>query len=174
MGCREFLIGIVLLALACPLQKASPTGFSDQAAQAQISQPPVLAPEFPGFTVNVTFSESAKKKLVESKETVIVAGYLSGNPKKGALKRYVSEIGDVSLGTIEAEIAPGEIAKFGEVKLKEDARKQTDGADPQLLINVYSGRKSTQDNLLDCGIYEGSLESVQGKSIPIACKLIGE
>jgi len=45
---------------------------------------------------------------------------------------------------------------------------------PQLLINLYSGRKSSPDNLLDCGIYEGPLKAVEGKNIPIACKLIGE
>ncbi len=45
---------------------------------------------------------------------------------------------------------------------------------PQLLINVYSGRKSSPNNLLDCGIYEGSFQAIQGQSIPIACKLIGE
>jgi hypothetical protein len=44
----------------------------------------------------------------------------------------------------------------------------------QLLINVYSGRKSSPNNLLDCGIYEGPMQAVQGKSIPISCKLIGE
>jgi hypothetical protein len=44
----------------------------------------------------------------------------------------------------------------------------------QLLINVYSGRKSSPNNLLDCGIYEGALKAIQGQSIPISCKLIGE
>jgi hypothetical protein len=42
------------------------------------------------------------------------------------------------------------------------------------LINVYSGRKSSPDNLLDCGIYEGPLKAVQSQSIPISCKIIGE
>jgi hypothetical protein len=52
--------------------------------------------------------------------------------------------------------------------------KWVDSNGPQLLINVYSGRKSSPNNLLDCGIYEGSLQAVQGQSIPIPCKLIGE
>jgi hypothetical protein len=52
--------------------------------------------------------------------------------------------------------------------------KWVDNQGPQLLINVYSGRKSSPNNLLDCGIYEGALKAVQGQSIPISCKLIGE
>jgi hypothetical protein len=52
--------------------------------------------------------------------------------------------------------------------------KWVDSSRPQLLINVYSGRKSSPNNLLDCGIYEGSLAAIQGQSIPISCKLIGE
>jgi hypothetical protein len=113
------------------------------------------------------------KKLVESKETIIVVGYLSGNPRKGALKKFVDEMGQVDLGEIKAEIAPGMSAGFGEIKFLKDAYEQTDKK-PQLLINVYSGRKSSPDNLLDCGIYEGDLLPIQAKSTPISCKLIGE
>jgi hypothetical protein len=52
--------------------------------------------------------------------------------------------------------------------------KWVDSNGPQLLINVYSGRKSSPNNLLDCGIYEGPLAAIQGTSVPISCKLIGE
>jgi hypothetical protein len=45
---------------------------------------------------------------------------------------------------------------------------------PQLLINAYSGRKSSENNLLDCGIYEGPLRPMLGQNIGISCKLIGE
>jgi hypothetical protein len=131
-------------------------------------------PEFPGFDVRVTLSEKAEAKFAASKETIIVAGYLSGDPKKQAAKKYVDEMGQVGLGTIKTEIQPGQIAHFADVKVKKDAFAQIDINGPQLLINVYSGRKSSKDNLLDCGIYEGALKPVGGTTIPIACKLIGE
>ena len=105
---------------------------------------------------------------------MVVAGYLSGNPKPSAQKKYVDEMGEVNLGTLRAELAPGENAEFSDIKLKQDAFEQTDKNSPQLLINVFSGRKSSKNNLLDCGIFEGTLESVQERSIPISCKLIGE
>lgn len=131
-------------------------------------------PEFSGFDVQVTLSEKAKARLTTNKETIIVAGYLAGDPKKQAAKRYIDEMGQVSLGTIKSEVQPGQVAHFGEVKMKKDALAQIDVNGPQLLINVYSGRKSSKDNLLDCGIYEGALKPVEGTTIAVACKLIGE
>ncbi|MGA2219745.1 MAG: hypothetical protein ABSG51_16765 [Terracidiphilus sp.] len=171
---RVLLNGLVLLALACPLHIAGASGSFVQAAQAQETQRAVSTPEFPGFTLDVTLSEKAMKKLVSSKETVIAAGYITGNPRKGALKKYVSEMGEVDLGQIQVEFQPGKSARFGEIKLKPDARAQTDGMDPRININVFSGGKSSKDNLIDCGFYEGSLKSLQGQVIPVACKLIGE
>jgi len=129
--------------------------------------------EYPGFAVDVTYSERAKKLLVENKETVVAAAYLSALPKPGALKKYVDHIGEVGLGECRAEAAPGENLRFGEIQLDKAALAQTAG-EPQLLINVFSGRKSSENNLLDCGIFEDSLKSAQGKALPIACKLIGE
>jgi hypothetical protein len=129
--------------------------------------------EYPGFALDVTYSENATKLLIEKKETVIAAAYLSAAPKPGALKKYVDPIGEVGLGECTVEAAPDESLRFGEILLDKAALAQSDGK-PQLLINVFSGRKSSENNLLDCGIFEGDLKPVQGKSLPIACKLIGE
>ncbi len=71
-------------------------------------------------------------------------------------------------------MAPDKYAAFGDFKLKKDALQQVDSHGPQLLINVFSGRKSSQDNLLDCGIYEGPLKSAPEANIKVTCKLIGE
>jgi hypothetical protein len=134
--------------------------------------PPAAAPA--GFTVKVTYSQKAMDKLVAGKETVIVDGELSGSPKPGTPKRFVDDIGQVDVGEVKDEIVPGAEATFDHIKLDQAMMKWVDSSGPQLLINVYSGRKSSPNNLLDCGIYEGSLAAVQGQSIPISCKLIGE
>jgi len=83
-------------------------------------------------------------------------------------------MGEVGLGNAETEIKPGAIANFSSVSLDSDALGYISEAGPQLLINVVSGRKSSSNNLLDCGIYEGPLKQVQGRAIPISCKLIGQ
>ena len=132
------------------------------------------APVQPGFTVTLTYSQKAMQTLTSRKETVIVAGYLYGFPKQGTPKRLVDEIGQVDLGEVKQEVAPGATAVFDAIKPDAALVKWVDNQGLQLLINVYSGRKSSQNNLIDCGLYEGPLKDVRGQSIPIACKLIGE
>ena len=143
-------------------------------AQQQSAKPATPAATVPGFTVNVTYSQKAMATLVERKETVIAVGYLYGFPKQGTPKKYVDSVGQVDMGEVKAEIAPGAPAAFDRIKLDPAIVKWFDSQGLQLLINVYSGRKSSPDNLLDCGLYEGSLEGIQGQTIPISCKLIGE
>jgi hypothetical protein len=145
-------------------------------AFAQQGSASAAAPASPlaSFNVKVTYSQKAMDKLVASKETVIVAGYLNASPIAGTPKKYVDHVGQLDIGEVQREIAPGAIATFSGVKPDQAMVKWIDSQGPQLLINVYSGRKSSPDNLLDCGIYEGPLAAVQGQSIPISCKLIGE
>jgi hypothetical protein len=129
-----------------------------------------------GFKVNVSFSERAKKKLVDSKETVIAIAYFTGTPKAGTpfrqYKQYASRPGPMGLGENEVEALPGEALTFQNLKLKQGALPLLDSQGLQLLINVVSGRKSSKDNLLACDIYEGPLKAVEGTTIPIYCKLI--
>ncbi len=143
-------------------------------AQQQSAKPTTPPTTVPGFTVTVTYSQKAMAALAAGKETVIVVGYLSGSPIPGTPKKYIDHIGEIDMGEVKREIAPGATAKFDSVKLNQPMMKWLDSQGPQLLINVYSGRKSSPNNLLDCGIYEGALKAIQGQSIPIACKLIGE
>jgi hypothetical protein len=146
-------------------------------AQQQSSMPatPAAPPAvIPGFTVTVTYSQKAMATLVAGKETVIVVGYLYGFPIQGTPKQDVDHVGQIDMGQVKKEIALGATATFDRVKLNQPMIKWMDSQGPQLLINVYSGRKSSPNNLLDCGIYEGPLKAVQGQSTPISCKLIGE
>jgi hypothetical protein len=143
-------------------------------AQQQSAKPALPPATVPGFTVSIEYSQKAMDTLVARKETVIVVGYLYGFPKQNTPKTYVDEVGQVDMGEVKDEIAPGATATFDRIKLDPAIVKWFDSQGPQLLINVYSGRKSSPDNLLDCGIYEGSLKDIQGQTIPISCKLIGE
>jgi hypothetical protein len=148
--------------------------FGPALAQQPSPKPAPPAATVPGFTVTVTYSQKAMATLAAGKETVIVVGYLYGFPIQGTPKQDVDHVGQISMGEVKKEIAPGATATFDHVKLNQPMMKWMDSQGPQLLINVYSGRKSSPNNLLDCGIYEGPLKAVQGQSIPISCKLIGE
>jgi hypothetical protein len=167
---KAWLVTVILIAIiGCVGHQvclASPQAHSQHQKMQTISQS--------GFTVNISLSDKAKEQLLVKKETIIVAGYVTGKPKLGALKQYVNRMGEVELGNLRAEITPGGNATFSRVQVKRDAFEQTDKNDPQVLINVFSGRKSSKDNLLDCGIYQGPLKSIELSSAAISCKLIGE
>jgi hypothetical protein len=149
-------------------------GSLDRASAQRAEKTPTPTVDQGGFTIAVSYSKKAMDALIARKETVIVAGYLSAFPKQGTPKRYVDHMGEIGLGQVKDEVAAGSPATFGTVKLDQSMLKWVDSQGPQLLINVYSGRKSSQNNLLDCGIYEGPLKDAQGKTLPIACKMIGE
>jgi hypothetical protein len=127
------------------------------------------------FSVKLQLSEGARKKLIDSKETIIVAGYFTGHPKEGTEAKYLDiKSGEVSLGGVRQEILPGEAAVFNQLNLNSDAASQVDSHGPQILINVFSGRRSSKDNLLVCDYYEGGIESLRGRTILIPCQLIAE
>jgi hypothetical protein len=127
------------------------------------------------FSVNVQLSGAARAKLTNSKETIVVAGYFTGHPKAGTEARYLDiKSGEVTLGGVRQEIRPGETAVFNQLNLSSDAVSRIDSQGPHILINVFSGRRSSKNNLLACTLYDGALESLRGKTIVIRCQLIEE
>ncbi len=165
----------ILLPVLVPLLfgcSGPPTTAHSGSDQGVDQQKNITAP----FSVNVQLSEGAREKLTDSKETIIVAGYLTGHPKEGTEARYLDiKSGDVILGDVQQEIRPGETAVFNQLNLNSDAMSRIDSQGPHILINVFSGRRSSKDNLLDCeDYYDGGLESLRGRTILIRCQLIAE
>ena len=145
-------------------------------SEAQSQVVPATAPtlEWPEIVVDVTLSDKAKKELMDRKETLRAFGYYSGSPMPGALKKYVDDEGEIGLGAFDVEFALGSSARIPKVTGKRDAFEQTDKETPIVLITVVSGRKSSKNNLLDCGIFEDRLEKIRDGRVPITCKLITE
>ena len=143
------------------------------------SRPRTAAPSQPEqkglFSVKVQLSDAATKKLIDSKETIIIAGDFTGHPKQGTQTRYLDiKSGDVVLGGVKQEIRPGQTAIFDQPNLNPDALAQIDSQSPHILMDVYSGRRSSKNNLLGCDVYDGSFESIRGRTIVIRCQLIEE
>jgi len=61
----------------------------NQSTMTKASQidPSLHVPFLPQFSVDVQLSEAAKKKLIDSKEAIIIAAYLTGHPKQGTEPR---------------------------------------------------------------------------------------
>src|ERR1035437_1325101 len=174
MRYAKFLLGLILVMVGCTEDRAGHSE-SEQGAANEQNKAAAAVSGSPEFSVSVRLSDAAKKKLIDSKETIIVAGYFTGNPKQGTELRYLDiKSGQVDLGDVEAEIHPGETATFNDLRLKPEALARIDSQGPHILISVLSGRKSSKDNLLDCEAYDGSFDSVHGRTIDIPCQLIEE
>jgi hypothetical protein len=174
---RYFLLLLVLLLLLFGCSDRRGATFSESESHGTGEQKNIAGqiPNPSQFSVNVQLSEGAKKRLIDNKETIIVAGYFTGRPKQGTEVRYLDiKSGDVVLGDVEQEIHSGEVAIFNEINLNLDALTRIDSQGPHILINVFSGRRSSKDNLLDCEYYDGSFESIRGKTIVVRCQLIDE
>jgi len=66
------------------------------------------------------------------------------------------------------------IARFEGLKFPKKLYNKLADKDINLLINVYSGRKASEDNLLDCGIMEAKVSKLANKRFALGCKLIAE
>ena len=97
-----------------------------------------------------------------------------GHPKKGTEARFLDKVGQVLLGEVRREIRAGETATFEQIDLNPDAMAQIDSLGPRVFIEVFSGRRSSKDNLLDYEDYEESFDSVFGQTIVLRCQLIEE
>ena len=164
----------VLLFAVCGCRKtSSPADLGAKMAK-PAARPAGPTVQQPGFDVAVRLSAKARALLIAKSETIVVSVSFEGGPKPGTPRQYVGDDGQVvDLGGREVEVAPGATARFGNLEANKAALARVQGA-PAVLINVFSGRKSSKDNLLDCGIYEGPLSTVADSVVPIDCKLIAE
>ncbi len=140
------------------------------------ARPPTRLPEsvVPDLRVDISYSAQAMRELKRRGETVVVFGDTYGFPKKGAPSSLVDKMGEIGLGDLHAETLPGQVATIPSLTIDQNDLNFLTPAGVQVLINVVSGRKSSPDNLLACDIYDGPLQAVRFKTVPIHCKLIGE
>ncbi len=157
---------LAMLVLFVPLLACGPTPAAGGLATE------ANAPASPyAFDVRLTLTPRAAEKLVSTKERIIVAGMYWG-PPNAAAKPTADEMGQIPLGEDFVEVAAESAtitvpaANFDPVQLP-----NVEGA-PQVLVNVYSARKTHEDNLLDCGIYEGPVSMAQKQPVDIQCDLI--
>ncbi|MBR4984715.1 MAG: hypothetical protein IKY83_03115, partial [Proteobacteria bacterium] len=166
----------------------APVKTSDDAAPAAEQIKPIPNSEltigsdeviFPEIAIQVHLDQDSHKRLLENRETIIIQGYLEVYPNDPLPKQYQNEMdsdGSLTIAQARVETDPDNTA----VILKDmkcnrklyDALPQNDRDHIELLVNVFSGRKSSDLNLLDCGIVSGTIHEVKGKEHDISCKLI--
>lgn len=148
------------------LMACSPAG----PVEGPIAEPAAPASPY-AFEVQLTLTPRAAEKLVATKERVIVAGMYWGAPNAAA-KPTSDAMGQIPLGEDLVEVAAAnDTITVPATNFDPEQLANVEGA-PQVLVNVYSARKTHEDNLLHCGIYEGPVPMAQKQPVDIQCDLI--
>ncbi|MBI1224370.1 MAG: hypothetical protein GC192_03955 [Bacteroidetes bacterium] len=128
----------------------------------------------PTFEVEVMKSPKAAADMKKRNETVIVSAMFYGEPLDPKEKAK-GEDGQISVLNKDLELTgTGRIARFEGLKFHKNLLKKIEGGDINLLINVYSGRKSSEDNLLACGLVDAKASNFGDHRYLVACPLITE
>ena len=132
----------------------------------------------PGITIDLQYDDETRKKLIETGETTIV-DYSLGVFPEDPIPGFEGEIGSDGtfwLANIEVELSGDKsqavIHHATTERSRYDALTEKNRDNVELLINVYSGRKASEDNILNCGIVQGPLKDFGGKAYPVECTLL--
>jgi len=153
-----------LVVIACGGREPAAT------ATTATATPPLSASS---FSVDVTLSPAATKRLASLSETIIVAGgYYTAPPVREGSPENPSGAVDLGRETVEL-LKPGR-ATFSVANADPNDPALADKGNVSVLINVFSGRRTSEDNLLDCGIFEDGVAAAVRQPVRIHCTLIGE
>lgn len=125
----------------------------------------------PSFEIAVELSDKAKEKLEKTKETIIVDVLFTGEPKSRA-KVELTEDGQYILASSTKEIKPGELATFKNIKISQEMLDNLTDKDFEVAVNVYTGRRVFQNNLISVDGVFGKISEFKGKKITLEGKLI--
>jgi len=127
--------------------------------------------EIGSFEIEIELSAKATKALKDKKESVIVTAYFSGIPKDTS--KYLSD-GEYPVGSKSIELRNSKNAKFTSLKITKAAFESLADKDVAVLINIYSGRRSSKLNILDGGILQKKISEMKDRKFVMKVKLIGE
>ncbi|MEO5594443.1 MAG: hypothetical protein ABIR15_06210 [Chitinophagaceae bacterium] len=128
---------------------------------------------FPSFAIEIALSQKANEKLTSNKETIIIAAWFSGQPKDTTTREY-AESGEMFIKSAKIELNNNRLANFEGIKFSKASYDSLADKDIRVLINIFSGRRSTPDNLLDCTILSDKMSAVREQKFTLKGKLIGE
>jgi hypothetical protein len=168
---KRFIPFLLPLLFSC---SGNPINTGDRGADATntltVSKDSVM---LPAFNIVLQLSKAAEEKLASMKETVIVDADLSGIPKDTTLEAY-RETGEFAIGNYRVELSSDRTARFDHLAVsKADFEKLAD-PDVEVLVNIYSGRRSSPNNILDCEFLQKNISAIRGQQIVLKGKLIGE
>jgi hypothetical protein len=166
-----FYVGVVVLSCSPKSKKEKNVMGTDTTAHSVTRAGDSIV--FPGFEIEVALSEQARRSLSQANETIIVQAYLSGVPEDST-NVELNEMDQLDLGSPRVEIYQPGVAKFGQIIISKKKFEALKDKDFEVLINVFSGRKSSELNLIEVEVLQEPLSKVQGKRHLLKGKLISE
>jgi len=125
-----------------------------------------------GFDVQLTLTPRAAEKLAQTDEAVNVAAMYYGLPVSDTAPGIDEHGEEVGLGRDDVEVAPQSALVVAPGAGFDPTYLASVKGEPEVLVNVYSARKTHEHNLLSCGIYQGPISMAQKKPVDIQCDLI--
>ena len=125
----------------------------------------------PPFGIEISLSPAAEQKIVGGKETIVVSVMLDGTPTDPA-NASIAEDGTFYVGGAEQEISYGQVARFNNLRIAKSIYDQLSDKDPNLTVNVYTGRKSSPNNLITGDFLSGKISTLVNKNHKLNYKLI--
>lgn len=127
----------------------------------------------PKFEIELKLSEKAEEKLNADNETVIIQALFIGIPRDTTLKdEEYQKFGQLTIGSKRIELKKERIAKFYDCKISKEVLKSLSDKNYEVNINVFSGRKSSNNNLINCDFLQEGIDSVKNKKFTLKGKLI--
>jgi hypothetical protein len=129
--------------------------------------------EIPNFEIEIKLNETAEKKINDDKESIIVQAYFSGIPKDTTLQDYIDE-GEISIGSHKVELFETRVAMFENLKISGKDYEELKDKNFEVLINVFTGRRTSQFNLINCDLLQDKIDNIKGRRWILKGKLITE
>jgi hypothetical protein len=167
---KNLIPGMLLLTsfLACTSPGGAPAAVGQPLGDYLLVGDSVVIPT---VTINLEVSPTAAQQLINDKETIIVDATFSGQP----IDKSTIEEGDgfgLIVADVKTELTDTRSVKLENIKFSKKMYDALEDKDIELLINVYSGRRASENNILECGIVNDKMSKLKGKSYVIQCKLI--
>lgn len=129
------------------------------------------------FAVTISLSPNAAQVLQSTGEQVELSATYYWRPKAGGPSHDESEFGNVLGGyPMGGEERRAEwsvhTVQFNGAHAEDERVKRGEG-EMRVLLNVYSARLKSRDNILDCGIFDDAL-ALASAGISIRCGLLSE
>tara|TARA_R110000868_G_C10789653_1_gene756184 strand:- start:184 stop:1095 length:912 start_codon:yes stop_codon:yes gene_type:complete len=124
--------------------------------------------KLPTFQLELKLSRLAEKELKKSKESIVIVAYIRGTLKNS------DEENEYQIGEYTMKVTSERIVTLDDVYVSKKKFDKLEDPNFEVLINVFSGRESSQFNILDVDILQESIEQIKGKRHYLKGRLISE